>query len=83
MIIIVFLLILCIGGVLSNCHSKYGAFESGEIIEKVQLYAKEHIQKSFRFLLMVNIYYLYNIVYYNFLKENVINYDIFLVCTYL
>lgn len=49
-----FIWLLIGGGAFSNCHSKYGAFEKTEFMEQVQLYARDHIQKSFQFLLMVS-----------------------------
>ncbi|XP_050438757.1 ferritin heavy polypeptide-like 17 [Adelges cooleyi] len=41
-----------VGGEVTNCNSKYGAFKGEEILSSFQYYSKSHILRSFQYLLM-------------------------------
>lgn len=70
----ILLMVLYTGSNLVNCNAKYGAFIGDELLKNVQHYARVHIQRSFQFLLMVNIF--------QYLSQNLFIYKFFF-CIYV
>lgn len=56
----ILLMVLYTGSNLVNCNARYGAFTGDDLLKNVQHYARAHIQRSFQFLLMVNIFQYHN-----------------------